>query len=632
VKTAPPPIERLGRYRLIRKIGAGGMGDVYEAVEDGLDRVVAVKILREEKSGDADRKARFHAEGRTLAQIHHPNVVAIHSVGETGEYSYLAMEFVSGLPLDHYLLSHPLGLGQLLDLFKQILQGLGAAHEGGIIHRDLKPANIMVDEKLNAKIVDFGVAKAMTDTAGTHTSTGIVMGTVAYLAPEIVRGLPATFQSDIYSLGLVFYFALTGEQPFANMSTFQILERIRTTGIEFGPRARLLLPENVQKIVLRMTTPSPAVRYHNVNEILDELATISKDEIVREQTSPVSGKNLIENPQEILETLKQQNMTSAEYRLIANFALHSQLRRANEGDRTVDINASEAVRIDKQSLSEGIQRFLSMRARLSSDSFRAQVRSQATVVKKSPPYEWFAVILVALALGAWLFMKPVPAPRTPAAADDAAPPTRVSEAAVPVEPTQPAYVRKSLAVGTWSLMRSRRFRDDQLIDDVTRKWEILSVNPNTYTWRGDDGSTVLEFHNPFLPSLKRHDASFNVDEEYSVTGDVLGMFPLQSGTKWTWEIRGMRTRARDNGTMQMSYKLTCKVGARQTTMIGERRYETTKVDCFSSGRDVEFTDTFFYSEEVENFIAREHREGRMRVLIECVEPHIVFSNAKPFSL
>lgn len=611
------PGQRLGPYQLIKKIGAGGMGDVYEAVEAELNRPVAIKILRNDGSeGASDRKSRFQAEARTLARIQHPNVVSIHSVGEQDGISFLAMEFVKGLPLDRFLLSHPIGLRQLLDLFRQMLEGLAAAHAGGIIHRDLKPQNIMIDEQFKAKLVDFGVAKALSDPMSTNTTAGVVMGTIAYIAPELMRGLPATLQCDIYAMGLVFYYALTGEQPFRGKSTFEVMEQIRTAGIKFSPRSRLFIPELLQKIVLRMTSPSPATRYQSVDQVKAELAQVSVEHLPAEIVSPLSIKMVIQNPDDILAGLKQQSLDTSDYRMVANLALNLQLQRGQVGDKTVNLSAENSIRIEKETLAEALGRFNSLRARISTETFRSQAHRPPSK-KSSPPYAMLAVLVSVIAGAAWFGLSKKPAKLQTHSLQE--------RSQVTVPGVVPAQIQKidriNYPVGFWRKDREREFKDNNLIKDTPRVWKVERKTEHAYVYRGDDGSLSVEYANPFLPPIKKVDKFHGLEEEHTVSGNIMSIFPLRPGTEFTYDIRGMRKYFRYKSATSQFYSVACKVGDKQNTYLMGKDFSTIKVTCQSKGREPEFTDTFYYADEVAYYILRERTEGPYRNMVETMEYH-----------
>jgi len=202
-----------GRYTLTERIAAGGMGEVWAAVDTVLGRAVAVKLLHPALSQEASFAERFRAEARHTASLHHPNIATVFDYGEDDGTAYLVMELVVGQPLSQIIADRaPLSAQETASILVQAATALEAAHQGGVIHRDIKPANILITPDGTAMLTDFGIARAID--AAPLTQTGQVLGTAQYLSPEQALGRSATASSDIYSLGVVGYEMLTGERPF----------------------------------------------------------------------------------------------------------------------------------------------------------------------------------------------------------------------------------------------------------------------------------------------------------------------------------------------------------------------------------------------------------------------------------
>jgi predicted Ser/Thr protein kinase len=203
-----------GRYELLDVLGRGGMGVVYRARDRLLDRVVAVKVLPADRAEDSTLVTRFEREARSAAALGHPNIVAVFDTGCDQSTRFIVMEYVSGRSLAQLLRQQegPLAPARAVEITARIASALAAAHSKGIIHRDIKPGNVMIDSAGSVKVLDFGIARAVTNTS--LTQTAVVLGSVAYLAPEVSRGEPADERSDIYSLGCVLYELLTGRPPF----------------------------------------------------------------------------------------------------------------------------------------------------------------------------------------------------------------------------------------------------------------------------------------------------------------------------------------------------------------------------------------------------------------------------------
>jgi len=206
------------RYRLIARVGAGGMAEVWSAQDTMLDRQVALKFLHERFAQDAQFVERFRREASSAAGLQHPNVVGVFDRGEHEGKHYIAMEYVEGASLKD-LISRGLSVGEAVEIIRQVLAGARFAHARGIIHRDLKPQNVLIDAEGRARVADFGIARAG---ASEITQTGSVLGTAQYLSPEQAQGLPVTNSSDLYSIGVMLYEALTGRVPFEGDSAVTV--------------------------------------------------------------------------------------------------------------------------------------------------------------------------------------------------------------------------------------------------------------------------------------------------------------------------------------------------------------------------------------------------------------------------
>src|ERR1700694_5160989 len=258
-----PDTDLNARYHIIRQLGEGGMGEVYLAFDRELDRDVALKLIRTELTSHPAILERFRREIQLATRITHKNVLRVYDLGDANGLKFLTMQYCDGTDLSAVLRREGMPLPRVIEVFRQICEGLGAAHEQGVIHRDLKPQNIMIDRQGHVLITDFGLAKSFEQVS--LTEAGKIIGTPHYMSPEQVKGVPLDQRSDIYSLGVMLYEMLTGTVPFTGSSAYEIMiQRIQKT-----PRAASAhnpkTPPYLLKILQRCLEPDPALRYSSMN-------------------------------------------------------------------------------------------------------------------------------------------------------------------------------------------------------------------------------------------------------------------------------------------------------------------------------------------------------------------------------
>lgn len=271
-----------GRYLLDRKLASGGMGTVYEGVDERLGRPVAIKVLKEELAEDARFVERFGREARSAALLSHPNITSIFDYGEDDGMPYIVMELVRGRDLGVELEREaPFRLERAVQVTCQVLDALQHAHEASVIHRDVKPANVIVTDRDRVKVTDFGIARAAG--ASRLTATGIILGSAHYVSPEHVRGEGAVPQSDIYSAGILLYEMLTGSTPFEGESLLQVAERHLMDDVAPPSLANPEVPPVLDEVVIRATAKSADDRFSSAEEMAWALYTWDKDTRARQE-------------------------------------------------------------------------------------------------------------------------------------------------------------------------------------------------------------------------------------------------------------------------------------------------------------------------------------------------------------
>lgn len=599
----------IGAYQIQRLIGAGGMGEVYEAHETSIGRKVAIKVVNEKGMSSDELVQRFLGEARALAKLQHPNIVGLYSFGEVQNKYYMAMEFIEGVGLDVFIKRQPYSISDAVRIFAQLLEGMKVAHAAGVIHRDLKPGNIILDKNQQVKIIDFGIAKVQDDQDGYKTATGMFIGTLNYLAPEIAKGFPPGQQTDIYSLGVIFFEMLTGKVPFLGKNTFETLELIRNKPVEFPAKIEILLPEGLKKLIRKMLAKKLPDRYLNVQEVLGDLNAVQLEDLPVELKTRSLQSCTVKNWDEMTHQLSGKGFDPAEIRMILSLAceIHQESHGQEElqTDKTVPLTLQNELELSAQVLSEAIERFAFVKSDLSRKKtiVTRQIAQQQTVqmqkdIRRGGSQASYLLIglIVLVALGVIWRAQNVghnlekELARVPA---ESAPPQ--------LEKTDPVVAPADLVadlprykVGESFVFRSIKNRS------LIQKWTVTEDLGEDVAWLSDTGIYRITKRNLFLGPVRVNNSNIGADYSELKLGRIRDLFPLKIGNVGEFELVGKTIDER----LQWRRKLRCEVLTQETLASDLGELSVFKVECTKNNPQT--LSTYFYSPQLRMIVKEQH--------------------------
>jgi serine/threonine-protein kinase len=273
----------ISHYKILGRLGKGGMGDIYKAIQDPLNRIVALKVLPPQFGRDEEFAKRFEIEAKAISMLQHQNIVSIYEYGEENGFRYFAMQFVDGMDLSRLIAERKeLPIEDIIDFSKQVCRGLRYAHNNNVVHRDIKPQNILIEKSNIVKLSDFGIAKIFT--GSDITMTGFTLGTPEYMSPEQALGKNIDHQTDIYSLGIVMYEMLVRRPPFTANDPMGVAYKQVHEQPAPPSAKRKDTPKRLELIILKALKKNKDERYRSVEEMLDHLDSVDPDEKIGKTT------------------------------------------------------------------------------------------------------------------------------------------------------------------------------------------------------------------------------------------------------------------------------------------------------------------------------------------------------------
>ncbi len=604
---------KIDHYVVESVLGEGGMGEVFLAKDLNLDRKVAIKTLIPNKSSEKLQK-RFENEAKILASLNHNNIVSVYNYGQYEGIHYMVMEFIQGQDLSAAIKSRGFGIGECLEAFQQMVEGILEAHNQGVLHRDIKPANLVIDNQGRVKVVDFGISKDFKKEDVNLTDMGRVIGTTNYMAPELFVGQRPSVTSDIFSMGIVLFEMLEGFNPFTAETRYETMENIRNKEVQLSKEVARIVPPVIEKILYKMLAKDPDQRYQNLTEVRQDFQKIDMSTIPNELMAARRPEVMILNEQKIRLKLLSQGYATREIGIILSLAAQIQEKDEPLSEKTevVDEVIKRKVSLSQEALESAIRRFKNAQSRLSSTREVGFGQDITSVIqqhyKNLSVTQWAAAgafVIAIMALGIWWSGNSQPDP---------------------ILTLQKPAPKVSLAVGAQWTTRTRVLNENtgELVQDTSRqvtisKNELGDKITETEDLRSGQRAISSLSVSPFLPSHTYQTVAGDEGEQI-ILGDYDKIFPLQIGSEMNFEAKG---KSKWDG--EFRYKKNCKVTGKEILSLEIGQTPTWVVVCRSFNGDGTLEEDryrkFFYSPKHGNFVRVEARRstGKGVTLLETKE-------------
>lgn len=579
-------------YRLIEPIGEGGMGEVFLAEDLNLNRKVAIKFLIDFNNNEVLKK-RFQNEARILASLDHPNIVSIFNFGLKNNTHFIVMQYIEGQPLSAILNSRGFGLGETFDIMKSLLHATDAAHIRGVLHRDIKPSNVVIDKEGKPKLVDFGISKDLVNEKTQLTKTDHFIGTLHYLAPEVLTGQRPSPASDIFSLGVVFYEMLCRKHPFVDDNKFKTIENIKSKNIRLPQTLTNLLPIEVSEILQKMLAKNPKHRYQSVQEVIDDFEKLNLSIVPQEILSAMRPEVMILNENSLRLRLLSRGFKTREIGIILSLAAKMQESTAEVNENTVAIGDEEKISISNEALHRAILSYQQSKSRLA--KHRTFSRNWHSIQHLVQPYKkliYAGGLILLLALS--VLQIPLKSKHR--------------------DPASLATLRAP-AKGTLFYNYSREvIEQGAQINEEHTTVKVTNVDSGELSFKIDwkeSGLTGFEKRplNPFVQSYAFNQTS-GYSEKSILTGDYNSIFPLKVGKTMTYDYISTT-----NKFGQFKQKSSCQVESSGNIIVKAGNFFTYKVKCkiekevHKKFKDQNFFKTFWYAPELAYVVKVEERRS-----------------------